>query len=109
MVWESVLSSCWIRLELHHRIGHVQFPVIEVTFDELAATGSSQILWPHADAVLTGAVRPSMTMNVYGTKPCNTPETWRHNNHPGKRQSTAFGRTWWRRREPILKFWRQNL
>jgi hypothetical protein len=64
-------------------IGHVQFPVIEIPFDDLAHGNLSHILWPNGDGALSSPVQPSIS-DLWGGKPHNSPEAWRYNNYPGQ-------------------------
>ena len=60
-------------------IGHIQFPVIQVPFDNPANKDYSHILSSTADGVLAGPVGPSMSVGQRdGT------EVWRFNNYPGR-------------------------
>ena len=70
-------------LEVNNRttswIGHIQFPVIQVPFDNPANKDYSHILSSTADGVLAGPVGPSMSVGQRdGT------EVWRFNNYPGR-------------------------
>ena len=71
-------------------IGHVQFPVIEVPFDEPMASDSSHILWSFGDGALGGPVIPSMAAAAWGGGERNIPEIWRYNNYPGQWTSTQL-------------------
>ena len=48
-------------------IGHIQFPVIEVPFDNPENQNYSHILWSFADGALAGPVEPSMSAGALGT------------------------------------------
>jgi hypothetical protein len=67
-------------------IAHLQFPCIEVPFDNVAKNESSRILSSFLDGVLAGPIGPNMgNGNTYWTRPQrNRPETWRYNNYPGR-------------------------
>jgi len=81
-------------LELNNRttlwIGHIQFPVIEVPFDNAANRNSSHILWSFADGALAGPVEPSMSVGAWGGREYDTPDIWRYNNYPGQWTSTQL-------------------
>ncbi|HYL99272.1 MAG TPA: hypothetical protein VEZ90_09980, partial [Blastocatellia bacterium] len=47
-------------------IAHVQFPVIEVPFDDPRSENTSHILWSFADGALEGPVVPSMQVGAWG-------------------------------------------
>jgi len=70
-------------LEVNNRttswIGHIQFPVIEVPFDNPTDKGYSHILWSNADGALAGPVVPSMSVGQR-----DAAEVWRSNNYPGR-------------------------
>ena len=70
-------------LEVNNRttswIGHIQFPVIEVPFDNPTDKGYSHILWSSADGALAGPVLPSMSVGQR-----DAAEVWRFNNYPGR-------------------------
>ena len=70
-------------LEVNNRttswIGHIQFPVIEVPFDNPTDKGYSHILWSNADGALAGPVVPSMSVGQR-----DAAEVWRFNNYPGR-------------------------
>jgi len=72
-------------------IGHVQFPVIEVPFDDPSQGSTSHLLWPNTDGQLGGPVEHSMRgSGIFGGKKPNTPEIWRYNNYPGQWISTQL-------------------
>ncbi|MES2391600.1 MAG: DUF6259 domain-containing protein [Acidobacteriota bacterium] len=73
-------------------LSHVQFPCIEVPFDDVAKSESSHILSSFLDGIVTGPVGPTMgTGTVHWTRPArNTPETWRYNNYPGRLITTQL-------------------
>jgi hypothetical protein len=71
-------------------IGHVQFPVIEVPFDEPLNSNSSHILWSSVDGALAGPVVPLMAAGAMGGMEHNTTEIWRYNNYPGQWVSTQL-------------------
>ena len=71
-------------------IGHTQFPVVQVPFDDPMNGGSSHILSSSLDGLLSGPVGPSMTLGVYGGAHRNTPEIWRYGNYPGQGASTQL-------------------
>lgn len=81
-------------LELDNRtsdwIGHVQFPVIEIPFDNPLDDDPGHILWSSSDGQLAGPVRPAMSMSTWGGSQRNTPEVWRSNNYPGQWISTQL-------------------
>ncbi len=81
-------------LELNNRttlwIGHIQFPMIEVPFDNAANRNYSHILWSSSDGDLAGPVEPSMSVGAWGGKDTDTPEIWRYNNYPGEWTSTQL-------------------
>lgn len=64
-------------------IGHIQFPVVEVSFDKNPNEGdSSFILTSIFDGVLTGPVTPNMSTNAWRGTDHDTPELWRSVNYP---------------------------
>ncbi len=65
-------------------IAHVQFPVIQIPFDNSDNGNSSHILSSFADGVLAGPVEPSIAASSWGGRERNTPEIWRYNNYPGQ-------------------------
>jgi hypothetical protein len=66
-------------------IGHIQFPVIEVPFDNPGNGYSSHILWSQADGALAGPVEPARSGDPFwGGWEANRPEVWRSNNYPGQ-------------------------
>ena len=71
-------------------VGHIQFPVIEVPFDDLKNEHLSSILWSIGDGGLTGPVAPSMKAGGWFQGKHNTPEIWRYNNYPGQWASTQL-------------------
>jgi hypothetical protein len=79
-------------------IGHIQFPVIEVPFDNPVGKYYSHILWSFADGVLAGPVVPGMSVGGWGEgyedfpvgQKYDTPEIWRSNNYPGEWTSTQL-------------------
>jgi hypothetical protein len=73
-------------------IGHVQFPVVEVPFDDLEQNESSQILSSFLDGILTGPIHPLMgTGNIAWTRPRrNSTEIWRVSNYPGRLVTTQL-------------------
>jgi hypothetical protein len=81
-------------LELNNRttfwVGHIQFPVIEVPFDNPADRSYSHILWSFADGALAGPVEPSMSVGAWGAREYDTPEIWRFNNYPGEWTTTQL-------------------
>ncbi len=81
-------------LEVNNRttfwIGHIQFPVIEVPFDDPAGKSFSHILWSFADGALSGPVEPSMSVGAWGGREKDAPEIWRYNNYPGEWTSTQL-------------------
>ncbi len=60
-------------------IGHIQFPVIQVPFDNPANKDFSHILSSTADGVLAGPVAPSMSVGQR-----DGAEVWRFNNYSGR-------------------------
>lgn len=73
-------------------LANVQFPVLEVPFDDLSKGESSQMLWSFLDGVLTGPVTPTMgTGNTAWTHPRrNGPTAFRYNNYPGRLTTTQL-------------------
>ncbi len=71
-------------------IGHIQFPVVEIPFDNPLAGDSSHILWSFADGSLTGPVVPTMSVGPWGGKERDRVEIWRRNNYPGEWTSTQL-------------------
>ena len=87
-------SLTYWNLELNNRttswIGHIQFPVMEVPFDEPGKGRGSHILWSFADGALSGPVEPGMSVGAWGGQEHDTPEIWRFNNYPGQWTSTQL-------------------
>jgi len=81
-------------LEVNNRttswIGHIQFPVIEVPFDNPTDKHYSHVLWSFADGALAGPVQPGMSLGGWGGTEYDTTETWRYNNYPGEWTSTQL-------------------
>jgi len=89
-------------LEVHNStmswIGHIQFPVVEVSFDDPASKRSSHILWSFGDGALSGPVGPMMDVGAWDWKldgpwygrAYDTPEVWRYNNYPGEWTTTQL-------------------
>ncbi len=71
-------------------IGHIQFPVIQVPFDNPLDTSPSSLLWSFADGSLASPVEPLMATGPWGMRVRNTPEVWRSNNYPGQWTSTQL-------------------
>ena len=71
-------------------IGHIQFPVLEVPFDNPTDKHYSHILWSFADGALAGPVEPGMSVGAWGGREYDTPEIWRYNNYPGEWTSTQL-------------------
>lgn len=65
-------------------IGHIQFPVVQIPFDDLENGDHSHLLSSASDGILAGPVAPSVAAGQWGSSPRNTPETWRENNYPGQ-------------------------
>ena len=65
-------------------IGHIQFPVVEVPFDEPRAEHVSSMLWSIGDGGLTSPVSPDMQVGGWYSSRHNAPEIWRYNNYPGQ-------------------------
>jgi hypothetical protein len=81
-------------LELANRtgdwIGHIQFPVIEIPFDNLMDGDPGHILWSPSDGRLASPIAPSTSMSMWGGSTRNTPEVWRSGNYPGQWISTQL-------------------
>jgi len=71
-------------------VGHIQFPVIEVPFDDPRAEHVSSMLWSIGDGGLTSPVAPGMKVGGWYSSRHNTPEVWRYNNYPGQWASTQL-------------------
>jgi len=71
-------------------IGHIQFPVIEVPFDNPRDEHLSSMLWSIGDGGLTSPVEPSMQVGGWFQSRHNSPEIWRYNNYPGQWASTQL-------------------
>lgn len=71
-------------------IAHVQFPVIQIPFDDAVDGHSSFLLSSISDGMLSGPVEPSMAADPWGGIGRNTPEIWRYNNYPGQWVSTQL-------------------
>lgn len=86
-------SLTYWNLELDHRntewIGHIQFPVIEVPYDQPGAD-AGYILFSNQDGQLATPIIPSTAMSAWGGRESNTPEVWRTNNYPGQWTSTQL-------------------
>ncbi len=87
-------SLTYWNLEVNNRttswIGHIQFPVIEVPFDEPGKGLDSHILSSFADGVLSGPVGPETPVGAWGGQERDAPEIWRFNNYPGQWTSTQL-------------------
>ena len=89
-------------LEVNNRttwwIGHIQFPVVEVPFDDPASKQSSHILWSFGDGAVSGPVGPLMNVGAWDWKldgpwygrAYDTPEVWRYSNYPGEWTTTQL-------------------
>ena len=73
-----------------HWIGHIQFPVVRIPFDDLSAGGASHLLWSFADGSLASPVVPDMLVGPWGGRERDTTEIWRRNNYPGEWTSTQL-------------------
>ena len=71
-------------------IAHVQFPVIQVPFDDPFSGDANQILSSTLDGSLASPVAPSMSLGQYAGSPRNIPEIWRYGNYPGQGASTQL-------------------
>ncbi len=71
-------------------IGHIQFPVIEVPFDNVKDEHLSSMLWSIGDGGLTSPVEPGMKVGGWFQSRHNAPEIWRYNNYPGQWASTQL-------------------
>ena len=71
-------------------IGHLQFPVVEVPFDNAQNHNHSQILSSFADGSLAGPVDSSFATEGWGGASADTPDIWRFNNYPGEWVSTQL-------------------
>ena len=71
-------------------IGHIQFPVIEVPFDNPKDDHLSSILWSIGDGGLAGPVDPSLKAGGWFQGKRNSPEIWRFNNYPGQWAATQL-------------------
>lgn len=71
-------------------IAHVQFPVLQVPFDDVRNGEKSSILTPFADGLLTSPIEPSTAAGNWGQRQLDTEEVWRHNNYPGQWASTQL-------------------
>jgi hypothetical protein len=71
-------------------IGHIQFPVLEVPFDNPTDKHFSHILTSFADGGLSGPVEPGMSVAGWGGTEYDSPEIWRYNNYPGEWVSTQL-------------------
>jgi len=87
-------SLTYWNLELNNRtdmwVGHIQFPVIEVPFDQPGEKSSSHILWSFADGQLAGPVQAGMQLGPWGGTERDSTEIWRYNNYPGEWTSTQL-------------------
>jgi len=64
-------------------IGHIQFPVVEIPFDNYPTEeNSGHILSSLYDGVLLGPIKPGMVAGGWRTSRLNTTETWRSPNYP---------------------------
>jgi len=64
-------------------IGHIQFPVVEIPFDENPTEDNcGHILSSLYDGVLLGPIKPGMVAGGWRSSRRNTPETWRMTNYP---------------------------
>lgn len=71
-------------------IAHVQFPVVQVPFDDVRHGQKSSILSPFADGLLTSPVVPSTAAGNWGQRQLDSVEVWRRNNYPGEWASTQL-------------------
>ena len=71
-------------------IGHIQFPVVRIPYDNLAVGDASHLLWSFADGELASPVTPNMLVGPWGGREHDTPEIWRRNNYPGQWTSTQL-------------------
>jgi hypothetical protein len=74
-------------MELDNRttmwIGHIQFPVVEIPFDDNPTEDNcGHILSSLYDGVLLGPIKPGMVAGGWRSSRRNTPETWRSTNYP---------------------------
>lgn len=64
-------------------IGHIQFPVVEIPFDNNPTDENcGHILSSLYDGVLLGPIKPGMVAGAWRNSRRNTPETWRSTNYP---------------------------
>jgi hypothetical protein len=70
-------------------VGHVQFPVVEVPFDNAENQNRSHILSSFADGMLSSSVAPGMATG-WGNTTLDVPDVWRYNNYPGEWTSTQL-------------------
>lgn len=64
-------------------IGHIQFPVVEIPFDENpTGENSGRILHSLYDGVLLGPIKPGMVAGGWRASRRNAPEIWRSTNYP---------------------------
>ncbi len=71
-------------------IANLQFPLVEVPFDNLIDRDLNKILWSFGDGVLRGPVVPSMSLGGWAGTRRNTPEVWRYSNYPGQWTTTQL-------------------
>ena len=71
-------------------VGHIQFPVIEVPFDNPQDGHLSSMLWSIGDGGLTSPVELGMNVGGWFHSRHNAPEIWRYNNYPGQWASTQL-------------------
>jgi hypothetical protein len=71
-------------------IANLQFPLVEVPFDDLMGRDLNKILWSFGDGVLTGPVTPSMSLGGWSGTIHDNSEIWRYNNYPGQWTTTQL-------------------
>lgn len=71
-------------------IANLQFPLVEVPFDNPADGGDNKILWSFGDGVLTGPIEPSMNLGGWSGTIHDKPEIWRYSNYPGQWTTTQL-------------------
>ncbi|HEX4852242.1 MAG TPA: DUF6259 domain-containing protein, partial [Puia sp.] len=71
-------------------IANLQFPLVEVPFDNPADGGHNKILWSFGDGILTGPVERSMNLGGWSGTILDKPEIWRYSNYPGQWTTTQL-------------------
>jgi len=87
-------SLTYWSLEIDNRtgewIGHIQFPVVEVPFDNPLDRDPGYILWSDQDGQMIRPLGTAISTPWYLAQTRNTPDIWRANNYPGNWVTTQL-------------------